>query len=37
MTGIPKQLVSDTVKKLEDEFTDELLEKTVKSGGFKKR
>jgi len=37
MTGIPKQMVSDTVKKLEDEFTDELLEKTVKSGGFKKR
>ena len=36
MSGSPEALVSNIVKELEDEYTDEVLEKTIKSGGIKK-
>ena len=36
ISGNPEELVFNAVKNLEDEFTDEILEKTVKSGGIKK-
>ena len=36
ISGNPEELVFNAVKNLEDGFTDEILEKTVKSGGIKK-
>ena len=36
ISGNPEELVFNAVKNLEDTFTDEILEKTVKSGGIKK-
>ena len=36
ISGNPEELVFNAVKNLENEFTDEILEKTVKSGGIKK-
>ena len=35
ISGNPEELVFNAVKNLEDEFTDEILEKTVKLGGIK--
>jgi len=36
ISGNPEELVFNAVKNLEDTFTDEVLEKTIKSCGIKK-